>query len=308
MTQEKVLRQIIKIDRDKCDGCGLCATACHEGAIQIIDGKAELVSESYCDGLGDCIGECPVGAITFEEREVDAYDHEAVQAHLSARASGGCPGSAPQGLKIPAYPEGPKPSGCPGSAAQGLKSPDATAPAGPLPCGCPGSMAKAIKSPNVEVMSRRLTEILQNCDEPSVEESATPRQAELANWPVQLRLVPENAPYLVGAHLVISADCVPFAYADFHRDFLKGDGKVCLVGCPKLDDVEFYRQKIQRIIETARPSSITVLSMEVPCCNGMPRLVTAAIEAADVSIDYTWCRIALRGGILEKEKTKYRFA
>lgn len=240
---EKIMRKIIVIDREKCDGCGLCAQACHEGAIQMVDGKAELVSESYCDGLGDCIGECPVGAISFEEREAAPYDEEAVKKHI-----GGCQG-------------------------------------------CPGTMARSIG--NVETVEESL--------------AVAPPSSRLANWPVQLKLVPENAPYLQGSQIVIAADCTAFAHPDFHRVFL-GDGKVCLVGCPKLDDSEAYREKLARIISANGPKAVTVVYMEVPCCGGMVRLVEAAIEAAMVDLDYTKVKLALQGDELARESVRYRFS
>nr|WP_321501665.1 4Fe-4S dicluster domain-containing protein [uncultured Dethiosulfovibrio sp.] len=239
----KTVRRIIVIDREKCDGCALCAQACHEGAIQMVDGKAELVSDSYCDGLGDCIGECPVGAISFEEREAAPYDEDAVKKHIGACQS------------------------------------------------CPGTMARSIG--HVE----------------TVEESSNvaPPPSRLANWPVQLKLVPENAPYLQGSHIVIAADCTAFAHPDFHRVFL-GDGKVCLVGCPKLDDSEAYREKIARIISANGSKAVTVVYMEVPCCGGMVRLVEAAIEAAMVDLDYTKVKLALQGDELARESVRYRFS
>ena len=242
----KVMRKIIVIDREKCDGCGLCAQACHEGAIQMVGGKAELVSESYCDGLGDCIGECPVGAISFEEREAAPYDEEAVKKHI-----GSCQG-------------------------------------------CPGTMARSIGSVDGKAESP--------VDIPSVAPSS-----RLANWPVQLKLVPENAPYLQGSHLVIAADCTAFAHPDFHRAFL-GDGKVCLVGCPKLDDSEAYRDKLARIITSNGPKAITVVYMEVPCCGGMVRLVESAVETARVDLDYTKVKLALQGQELARESVRYRFS
>lgn len=237
---EKIKRRIIAIDREKCDGCGQCAEACHEGAIRMVDGKAELASESYCDGLGDCIGECPRGAISFVEKEADPYDEEAVRRNMSSR-----------------------------------------------PMGCPGVRASVV------VPSRRTEE--------------APLESRLRNWPVQLKLMPENAPYLPGSDLVIAADCTVLAHPGFHGGFL-GDGKVCLMGCPKLDDAEAYREKLGRIISVHRPRSVTVVHMEVPCCGGMVRLVESAIEKAGVDLDYLRVKVAIEGGELEREKTRYPFS
>ncbi len=213
-------RTIIHIDEDKCDGCGLCVPNCAEGAIQIIDGKARLVADKLCDGIGDCLGHCPQGALTLIEREADAFDEEAVEAHLARMQTtfhGGCPGSRVQSLK----PQG----------------------------------------------------------QPSVRTGAHQAHvSELNQWPVQLALVPTQAPFFDGADLLISADCVPFAYADFHRKLLRG--KTLLVACPKLDDVGPYLQKLTSIFANNDINSITIARMTVPCCGGLTRLVDAALEQA----------------------------
>ncbi|WP_448807613.1 ATP-binding protein [Aminobacterium colombiense] len=250
-----VKRKIITIDEEKCDGCGICAQACHEGAIQIIDGKAKLVSESYCDGLGDCIGECPRGAITFEEREAAPYDEEGVKRHMASKA---------------------------------LKTDS-------LPCGCPGTMAKDLRN---MVSSSKI--------EAPVEIQSL--QSRLGNWPVQIKLVPDNAPYLRNADLVIAADCTAYAMADFHGKFLGGEKTVCLIGCPKLDDAQTYEKKITQIIALNEPESITVVYMEVPCCGGLVRLITAAIEHAKVNVALKLVKIGIQGQIIEKETTKYVFS
>ena len=213
-----VHRNIVKIDEEKCDGCGQCVPACAEGALQIIDGKARLVSEVYCDGLGACLGTCPQGAITIEERGAEAFDEDAVKEHLSAK-------------QAPPHP------GCPGSAVRTL---------GPR--------------------ERR--------SEPADE----PPPSRLGHWPVQLMLVPPGAPFLEGAEIVVCADCVAYAVPDFHARYL--DGRAVLVGCPKLDDLAFYREKLKKIFAEARPAGITVLRMEVPCCAGIAQ---AAIEARDAA-------------------------
>lgn len=213
------LRKIVHIDEDKCNGCGLCVPACHEGAIQIIDGKARLVAENLCDGLGDCLGECPQGAITIVEREAEEYDEEAVKQHI-ARQSAGCPGSRSMTLRS--------------------ANESSTAEAG---------------SADIELRIK----------------------PQLSQWPVQLALVPEKAPYFNGRELLVTADCVPFAYANYHLDWLKGRSVV--VGCPKLDNLQLYLQKLTRIIQNNDITGITVLRMEVPCCYGL----AAAVEQAAVN-------------------------
>lgn len=251
-----IMRKIIKIDEEKCDGCGICAEACHEGAIRIIDGKAKLVSETYCDGLGDCIGECPQGAISFEMREAAAYDEEAVKRHMAAKAAG-------------------------------------KSSADPLPCGCPGSAARDLRAaPSATLQARP-------------EAAPAPLQSELVNWPVQIRLVPETAPWLHKAELVIGADCVPFAFPDFHRTFLAGGDKVCLIGCPKLDDAQSYVEKLTRIISYNETPAITVARMEVPCCGGMTRILEAACEASERNISLKIVTIGIRGDILDKETIRF---
>ena len=228
------VRKIITIDEDKCNGCGLCAEACHEGAIRIVDGKAKLVSDTYCDGLGDCIGECPRDAITIEERDAAPFDAEAVKAHLARSAAGGAP------------PGG----GCPGAALRSFEPSAGATPAGDVP-------------------------------------------SQLGHWPVQLMLVPAGAPFLKGADILVTADCVPFAMADYHRKYLTG--KAVLVGCPKLDDIEFYHEKLKSIFAEARPKSITVLRMEVPCCGGIAQTVLRARNEVVPDTPLTIATIGVRG-------------
>ena len=244
-----IRRKIVRIDEEKCDGCGLCVPSCAEGAIQVIDGKARLVSDVYCDGLGACIGHCPQDAIHIEEREAEEFNEQAAHRHVaslksssSPRPGGGCPGTAAQNL-FHVLPSSPRP---------GRSIPQQTS-----------------DSP------------------PSV----------LGNWPVQLHLVPPHAPYLLEADLLLVADCVPFAYADFHRRFLRG--KPVVIGCPKLDDAPAYVEKLAAILVQASIRSLTVVHMEVPCCTGLVRIAEAALARAGRDVPLEDVTISIRGQVLE---------
>ncbi len=230
-----MIRKIIKINEDKCNGCGACAAACHEGAIEMINGKAKLTREDYCDGLGDCLPACPVDAITFEEREAPAYDEKAVLEAKEKKNS-------------------------------------------PLPCGCPGTQSKSI---NRELSSLDTT-------------SVTP-QSQLSQWPVQIKLVPINAPYFDGANLLIAADCTAYAYANFHNEFIRNH--VTLVGCPKLDNVD-YTDKLTAIITNNDIKSVTVVRMEVPCCGGIENAAKRALQASGKFIPWRIVTISTDGRIL----------
>ena len=232
-----MLRRIIKIDREKCNGCGACAKACHEGAIEMIDGKATLTREDYCDGLGDCLPACPVNAITFEEREAPAYDEAAVLANKAKKAQ-------------------------------------------PLPCGCPGSQARAIQRTETPVQTA----------------AAAPR-SQLRQWPVQIKLAPVNAPYFSGAHLLVAADCTAYAYGNFHNDFIKN--RVCLVGCPKLDMVD-YADKLTAIIANNDIRSVTCVRMEVPCCGGIEFAAKKAIQNSGKFLPWQVVTISTDGRIVDK--------
>jgi len=210
-----MIRKIIRIDEEACNGCGLCAKACHEGAIGMVDGKAKLLREDYCDGLGDCLPACPMHAITFVEREAPAYNEAAVLESKKAREDA-------------------------------------------LPCGCPGSMAKSIAGK----------------PEPT---TGTAVPSQLRQWPVQIKLAPVNAPWFNGADLLIAADCTAYAYGNFHNDFIRG--RVVLVGCPKLDSVD-YTGKLTAILANNDIRSVTVVRMEVPCCGGIEYAVKQAIAAS----------------------------
>ena len=248
------VRKIVRIDEEKCNGCGLCVPSCAEGAIRIIDGKARLVKEQYCDGLGACLGECPQDAITIEVREADEFDENAVENHLAELNTG-----AKKEEKIEEK-EQPRHSGCP---------------------------SLALKSFEAAV----------NSDENGVAGNGGGMPSALSNWPVQLKLVPVTAPYLQNAKLVIAADCVPFAYADFHRKFLKG--KVLLIACPKLDDAEYYVKKLADMFGINEIESIDVVHMEVPCCFGLVQILRLALEKSGRDIPLTLTKIGIRGEIVE---------
>jgi len=250
----RALRNIVVIDEEKCNGCGLCVPDCREGAIQIVEGKARLVKEQYCDGLGACLGSCPQDAISIEQREAEEFDSEEVARHLGKLAGAGRAKSADQ----PAEPE-------------------------TLPCGCPGAASRTLHPTGQAECA---------------EAETTP--SHLSNWPVQLSLVPPQAPYLQDAKLLISADCVPFAVGDFHRRFL--GGRTLLVGCPKLDDADFYRRKLAEIFRQNELRTVEVLHMEVPCCSGLVRLVEAALAEAGKAVAVTATKIGVNGEVLETRR------
>jgi Pyruvate/2-oxoacid:ferredoxin oxidoreductase delta subunit len=239
-------RKIVKIDAEKCNGCGLCIPNCAEGALQIVDGKAKLISEKFCDGLGACLGHCPQDAIIVIEREAEDFDEKAVEAYIHKQKQ-----------------------------SQPKREPQPT----PMFTGCPSSMAMHFKVPETQ------TETI----------STTRSVSQLTQWPVQLKLVPINAPYFQDADLLIAADCVPFAYPDFHRDFLKG--KVVVVGCPKLDDIQFYKEKLTEIFKANSIKSLTVPYMEVPCCFGLVKATEDAIAASGKNIPLKKVKIGIRGDI-----------
>ena len=230
-----MIRRIIEIDQEKCNGCGLCAQACHEGAIGMVDGKAKLLRDDYCDGLGDCLPTCPTGAITFVEREAAAYDEAAVKANQRKKES--------QAV-----------SGCPGSRARQLQ-----------PSG--------------------------------VQEAAPERcSTQLRQWPVQIKLAPIQAPYFDGAHLLVAADCSAYAYGSFHTDFMRG--KVTLIGCPKLDGVD-YSEKLTEIIRQNPIKSLTVVRMEVPCCGGLEHAAVTALKNSGKFIPWQVVTLSTDGRVLE---------
>ncbi len=261
-------RRIIKIDESKCNGCGLCAAACHEGAIGMVDGVAKLLRDDYCDGLGDCLPACPMNAISFEEREALPYDEAAVKAAMAAREA--------EKAKLAEIAKRAEEA-----AAEVRKEPT-------LGCGCPGSMAKAIEREDACDCSGQ-------AEAPANTVVAKP-QSQLRQWPVQIKLVPTNAPYFDGAKLLVAADCTAYAYANFHEDFIKG--RITLVGCPKLDMVD-YAEKLTEIIANNDIKDVTVVRMEVPCCGGIEMAVKRALQASGKFIPWQIVTISSDGEIVE---------
>lgn len=232
-----MIRKIIKIDEEKCNGCGACAAACHEGAIEMVNGKARLTREDYCDGLGDCLPACPTNAITFEEREAPAYNEAAVLAAKKEKTTA------------------------------------------PLPCGCQGTNSKTIKRD----ISRAAAPV-------------TNAESMLSQWPVQIKLVPVNAPYFDNANLLIAADCSAYAYGNFHNEFIRNH--ITLIGCPKLDEGD-YAEKLTQIIANNNIENVTVTRMEVPCCGGIENAVKRALQASGKFIPWRVVTISTDGRILD---------
>lgn len=281
LKKERVMiRKIIQIDEEKCNGCGACANACHEGAIAMVDGKAKLIRDDYCDGLGNCLPACPTNAISFIEREAAAYDEAAVAEHMKNREKA----TAAAANQAAAFHT------CPGSAAKTLHKEADSAASGhaePHFAGCPGSRM------------RTLGASLNADSENSAVERSTPSAkpvSRLAQWPCQIKLVPVNAPYFNGAKLLIAADCTAYAYANVHEEFMKG--RVTIIGCPKLDEVD-YSEKLQAIIENNDIKSVTVLRMEVPCCGGLEHAAVTALKNSGKFIPWQVVTFTLDGHIRE---------
>ncbi len=247
-------RKIIKIDEEKCDGCGLCIPSCPEGALQIVDGKAKLVKESFCDGLGACLGECPHGALAVEEKEIEEYDEEGVIAHIKEKS--------PELLE---------------------------------------RHLKHIREHAHELPEHHSHTGIGSCPSAQMlhwerQEEVKPKariSSQLRQWPIQLHLVPPNAPYFQNADLVLVADCVPFAYANFHPDFLKG--KAIAIGCPKLDDITAYVTKVTQILESSDIKSVKVVHMEVPCCHGLVHIAQEALSRSGKDIPIETVVIGIKG-------------
>jgi Fe-S-cluster-containing hydrogenase component 2 len=281
---------MVHIDEDKCDGCGLCVPDCAEGALQIIDGKAKLVSDIYCDGLGACLGSCPRDAITMVEREADEFDEAAVNERLKNLGKEPPAPSHDHDRESTVKEAAPcaegevedTACGCPGTMSRSFERPR-PAPAAPRAGGgCPGAQSRSFTQP----------------DKPSQPDHGGPVASRLGNWPVQIMLVPPNAPYLDGADLLIAADCAPFAYGDFHRRFM--EGKTLLVGCPKLDDTQIYLDKLGHMFKENNINSISVVYMEVPCCKGIVQLVQEALRKSGADIPTTLYRVGIKGDFVEE--------
>jgi ferredoxin len=247
----KIMRKIIEIDRDLCNGCGACIVSCAEGALEIVDGKARLVGERYCDGLGACLGECPTGALKVIEREAEDFDEEAVERLLAGREK------------------------------------DLTPVGDTLPCGCPSTQLRTFESAATACQMANRAEVHEAAD------------SALTHWPVQIRLVPANAPFLKNADLLVTADCAALASPSIHKDFLPG--RVVLMGCPKFDDIPLYLEKFTEIFRRADIKSVTVLIMEVPCCGGLPMMVRTAMEKAGKTIPLETVVVGIRGNVLQRK-------
>jgi len=244
-----MIRKIIHIDEEKCNGCGKCVTACHEGAIDLVNGKAKLMRDDYCDGFGDCLPGCPTGAITFTEREAAAYDEQAVLENKQKKAA--------EAKAVPAG-EAHKPF-----------------------AGCPGHQIKTFDRSTA----------------PAVATPATAVNSQLGQWPCQIKLVPVNAPYFNGAKLLIAADCTAYAYANIHSEFMRG--KITIIGCPKLDDID-YSEKLTQIIKNNDIKSVTVLRMEVPCCGGLEQAAVKALKNSGKFIPWQVVTFSTDGRILDR--------
>jgi NAD-dependent dihydropyrimidine dehydrogenase PreA subunit len=237
-------RKIIEINEERCNGCGLCAKACHEGAIEMINGKAKLISDEYCDGLGDCLPECPTNAITIIEREAKAFDKKLVEEKMAKEIE-------------------------------------------PLACGCPGTMAKKIEKKSSE----------NRVDNENTSSCSTENKSELIQWPVQLKLINTKAPYLKNANILIAADCTAYAYGNFHNDFIKNH--ITIIGCPKLDDNDYYKEKLTEMFKLNNIKSITVVRMEVPCCNGIVHAVKSAMLDSETIVPYREVIITTNGELIK---------
>lgn len=244
----EIKRKIVEIDEERCDGCGQCVIACAEGAIEIIDGKARIIKDSYCDGLGACLGECPQGALRIIERQAEAFDHAAVEEHLKRK-------EMEQKQSFPM--------------AQG---------------GCPSAQMHQF-----------------NKSSASLQTSTVGHEggSALGHWPVQIRLVPPNAPFLKGADLLVAADCAPVAYPNFHADFLQG--KAVMIGCPKFDNPQEYIAKFAEIFRRADIKSVTVVDMEVPCCSALPMIVRKGMEMAQKEVPMEEVIVRVTGQVLKKK-------
>jgi ferredoxin len=301
------VRKIIEIDEDLCNGCGNCIPNCPEGALQVIDGKARLISDLFCDGLGACIGECPIDAIKVIEREAEPYNETIVMANI-VKAGTNTIIAHLKHLKdhgeIKLYEEANdylKYNNIDNPLEKGEQNKMETEER--LPCGCPSSRVMDLRG--LDECEGAVTEVktdtavttdIRSAKIHQLLKELTVRESKLRQWPVQITLVPPTAPYLNGSDLLIAADCVPFAYPNFHEDML--EGKILLVGCPKLDDSEFYLKKFTDIFKLNDIKSVTVAHMEVPCCFGMMSIVKQAVEQSGKNIPVKDINISIRGKVI----------
>lgn len=246
----KTIRKIIEIDEELCDGCGQCVPSCAEGAIQIIDGKAKVISDNLCDGLGACMGKCPTGALKIVERQAEEFDEEAVEKHLETLEK---------------------------------TRPEATQPEPSMACGCPSQQV-------------RIFDAVEKKGRPS--DYGQKADSALRHWPVQIRLVPAKADFLKGADLLVLADCVAVAYPDLHKELL--EGRAVMMGCPKFDDIDAYADKFAEVFAQAGIRSVTTVTMEVPCCSGLPHVVKKGMEKASARVPHKQIVVSTRGRILEE--------
>jgi len=260
-----MIRKIIEIDQEKCNGCGLCIDACHEGALQLVDGKAVLISDEYCDGLGDCLPQCPTDAIQIIEREATDYNEELVKAKMQAKKQANTAqakherkSSQGNALEINLHQTG---------------------------CSCPGTRAAMIK----QAPATEKQDVKQAAERPS----------ELRQWPIQLNLINPQASYLQDADLLIAADCTAYAYASFHERFMKD--RITLIGCPKLDDNNYYIEKLAEILRRNQPRSIKVVRMDVPCCSGITRAVKEAMIESRTVVPYSEATVNAQGRIINEQ-------
>ena len=263
-----MFREIVEIDETKCDGCGKCIPSCAEGALYLEGGKVKLKADALCDGLGACLGKCPQGALKVTRREAPAFDEAAVHAELAKKASPPPPARAPLTLA----PSLPSSGGCPGSRPRALT---------PVP-----PPLDQVRRPRLSVVSEALP--------PLVPQGGS----RLGQWPVQLHLVSPAAPYLRGADLLLAADCVPFAFARFHEEFL--EGRRVLVGCPKLDDLGAYMEKLAVLFRHAAPRSVLVVKMEVPCCNGIAVAARQALTASGHAAPLEVATVGIAGDVVDR--------
>lgn len=284
-----MVRRIIQINEDKCNGCGACASACHEGAIGMVDGKAKLLRDDYCDGLGDCLPTCPTGAIKFVEREAAAYDEEAVKENMKKRAAQQKNGKAAMSATT-ATPAGAAVSehaaSQPDMASQPAdRASQSTGVASQMIGGCPGSRMRMLRqqAEKEDVLAGEINFVKAPA-------------SQLAQWPCQIKLVPTNAPYFNGAKLLIAADCTAYAYANIHQEFMRG--KVTIIGCPKLDDID-YSEKLTTIIRDNDIKEVTIVRMEVPCCGGLEMAAKKAIQESGKFIPWQVVTISIDGKKLD---------